>query len=239
MVHRCPGARAYGDISRSHGDARRLEQWRIDHPAERPGVLVDQPDFSPNLEPRSTEQGLRKGARTGSKEDAIAWCGTDLGSKSVAFRIREVLGYRSAKLPIFADQNVRQAAVSSLPGELLPRIQLPTRLTGTPRHDHSADVLRLKHPKRCLSEVPGELDNLLPEPQIRLVSAEAVQRVGVGEPWQGRHDVELGEVGLPIRPEVFVAIAPGDLVVALHTGHHEQLLEQLGTLRQRIPGARL
>ncbi len=51
-------------------------------------------------------------------------------------------------------------------------------------------------------------------------------------------DVELGELGLAVGPEVLVAVAAGDLVVALHAGHHEQLLEQLGALRQGVPGPR-
>ena len=55
-----------------------------------------------------------------------------------------------------------------------------------------------------------------------------------------RHlDVELGELRLPVGPEVLVAVAAGDLVVALHAGHHQQLLEQLRGLRQGVPGAGL
>jgi hypothetical protein len=52
-------------------------------------------------------------------------------------------------------------------------------------------------------------------------------------------DVELGELRLAVGAEVLVAVAAGDLVVALHAGHHEQLLEQLRRLRQGVPGARL
>ncbi|MPM29940.1 hypothetical protein SDC9_76482 [bioreactor metagenome] len=51
-------------------------------------------------------------------------------------------------------------------------------------------------------------------------------------------DVQLSELGLPVGPEVLVAVAAGDLVVALHAGDHQQLLEQLGALRQRVPRAR-
>ncbi len=55
-----------------------------------------------------------------------------------------------------------------------------------------------------------------------------------------RHlDVELGELRLAVGAEVLVPVAAGDLVVALHPGHHEQLLEQLRRLRQGVPGARL
>ena len=52
-------------------------------------------------------------------------------------------------------------------------------------------------------------------------------------------DVELGELRLPVGAEVLVAVAAGDLVVALHAGDHEQLLEQLRRLRQGVPVAGL
>ena len=45
-------------------------------------------------------------------------------------------------------------------------------------------------------------------------------------------DINLGELGLTIRAQVFIPEALGDLVVAVITGHHQQLLEQLGALRQ-------
>ena len=55
-----------------------------------------------------------------------------------------------------------------------------------------------------------------------------------------RHlDVELGELGLAVGAQVLVAEAAGDLVVALVAAHHQQLLEQLRRLRQRVPRARL
>ena len=54
---------------------------------------------------------------------------------------------------------------------------------------------------------------------------------------EGHLDVELGEVGLAIGAQVLVAEAAGDLVVALEAGDHQQLLEQLRRLRQRVEGA--
>ena len=52
-------------------------------------------------------------------------------------------------------------------------------------------------------------------------------------------DVELGELRLPVGAEVLVAVAAGDLEVALHAGDHQQLLEQLRALRQGVPAAGL
>ncbi len=49
-----------------------------------------------------------------------------------------------------------------------------------------------------------------------------------------RHfQVDLGKLGLPIVAEVFVAEAPGNLIIAIHAADHQDLLEELGRLRQR------
>ena len=52
-------------------------------------------------------------------------------------------------------------------------------------------------------------------------------------------DVELGELGLAVGAQVLVAEAADDLVVALEAADHQELLEELGALGQRVPGAAL
>ena len=52
-------------------------------------------------------------------------------------------------------------------------------------------------------------------------------------------DVELGEFGLAVRAQVFVAKAAHDLVVTVQARHHEQLLEELRGLRQREEPSRM
>ena len=52
-------------------------------------------------------------------------------------------------------------------------------------------------------------------------------------------EVELGVLGLPVGPRVLVAEAAGYLEVLLHAGHHQQLLELLGRLRQCVEAARV
>ena len=64
-----------------------------------------------------------------------------------------------------------------------------------------------------------------------------VDHVVLGD--EGHLDVELGELRLPVGAEVLVAVAAGDLVVPLHAADHQQLLEQLRRLRQRVPAAGL
>ena len=51
-------------------------------------------------------------------------------------------------------------------------------------------------------------------------------------------DVDLGELRLPVGAEVLVPETAGELVVAFQAADHQQLLEQLRGLRQRVPGAR-
>ena len=66
-------------------------------------------------------------------------------------------------------------------------------------------------------------------------SAEGLQDVFLLD--EGHLAVDLGEFGLAVAPEVFVAKALADLVVAIHACHHKQLLENLGALWQRIEAA--
>jgi len=54
---------------------------------------------------------------------------------------------------------------------------------------------------------------------------------------EGHFDIELGELGLAISAEVFVAEAADDLVVAIETGDHEELFPLLGRLWERIEAA--
>ena len=49
-------------------------------------------------------------------------------------------------------------------------------------------------------------------------------------------EVELGELGLAVAAQVLVAVAPGDLHVAVDAGDHQQLLELLRALRQGVHG---
>ena len=50
-----------------------------------------------------------------------------------------------------------------------------------------------------------------------------------------RHlDVKLGELGLAVGSQVLVAEAAGNLEVAVEAGDHQQLLVELGRLRQRV-----
>ena len=56
---------------------------------------------------------------------------------------------------------------------------------------------------------------------------------------EGHFAVDLGEFRLPVRAEVLVAEAADDLEVAVIAGHHQQLLEGLGALREGVELARI
>ncbi len=56
---------------------------------------------------------------------------------------------------------------------------------------------------------------------------------------KGHFHVHLGELRLPVGPQVLVPEAAGHLVVFIHAAHHEQLLEDLRALGQGIEGARM
>ena len=71
---------------------------------------------------------------------------------------------------------------------------------------------------------------------MAIVSTKAITVVLVDE---AHLEVELGELGLAVAAQVLVAVAARDLEVAVDAGDHQQLLELLRALRQRVDVARL
>ncbi len=67
---------------------------------------------------------------------------------------------------------------------------------------------------------------------VASITASLTKAVDVGLGDEGRLDVELGELELAVRPQVLVPHAAGDLVVAVEAADHEELLCDLGALRQ-------
>ena len=88
------------------------------------------------------------------------------------------------------------------------------------------------HPR----EGAGQLDPPDGEHAHRQLLDQLIDELLVDE---GGFQVDLGELGLPVRPGVLVAEAADDLVVALHPGDHQQLLELLGRLRQGVEAPRV
>ena len=115
----------------------------------------------------------------------------------------------------------------------------------------------------------GDIDQLHAEAQVRLVGTEAAHGLVPGHHREGDGDVpaqsflehvlqhafaqladvlflheaqlhvQLGEFRLAVGAQVLVPEAAGDLEIAVHAGHHEDLLEQLRALGQSEEFARL
>ncbi len=51
---------------------------------------------------------------------------------------------------------------------------------------------------------------------------------------KGHFHIDLGELRLAVGPQILVPEAAHDLIVAVETGYHQQLLEQLGRLGQGV-----
>ena len=86
------------------------------------------------------------------------------------------------------------------------------------------------------------LDRLRPLPRRRLGGgehglADGVEHVVLAD--EAHLHVHLHELVLAVGAQVLVAQAAGHLVVAVDTGHHQQLLEQLRRLRQGVERAGL
>ena len=192
----------------------------------------------------------------------------DMPGQAVALGVGQVLGHRTAQRAVLADQHIGQSAVPALFGPLLPAVQRATRLRRPAGHHHRTNIRRLEDAKCGVFEELCAFHQLQPEPHIGLVGAEPAHRLAVADPRdRGGHlvadqrpqrgenllrdrddvlgvdeahlHVELGEFGLTVGAEVLVAVAAGDLVVPLHPGHHQQLLEQLRALRQGVERTRV
>ncbi len=256
-VARRRSASAAGSNSGASTTQRKLQALSSIRPPRRP--------ISSRAAPSRARLDLTAPA---AKKTQSPGCGADVGGQAGLLLVGEVLGDRAAELAVLLDQHVGEAAGAALLGPLLPGVELLARLARSAGHHDGADVRRLEHPERRVLEVVGALDELLAHPQVGLVGAVARHRLGVGHPreraWARRTpielpqrdqdllgdgddvvlvdeahlDVELGELRLAVGAEVLVAVAARDLVVALHAGDHQQLLEQLRALRQGVPAAR-
>ena len=180
------------------------------------------------------------------------------------------------------EPQIGEALGAEPPGALGQLVDLAPGDAGHPgRHDRLDPAAGRQRrvedaePRRGRAVRPGEhrrqVDQLHPEPDVRLVRAVALERLLEGQDRErrlldgpvrdgrprdlDRHrlderhhgrlvdeahlEVELGELGLAVAAQVLVAVAAGDLEVAIDAGDHQQLLELLRALRQRVDGPRL
>jgi hypothetical protein len=261
-------------VVRRHGPTGRivdvLEERKVDDPEEPQPALVGRGPTE--LETQEPEDVGRAQPLVRDQVEHVAHLGTEPLGDTGEFRGRHELGDRR--------HQCRGAVVPGLdphpdqtlgPPALAGRGQVvETAPAGRLRGPGVADALDRAGPERLelrLGEQVGELDELHPEPDVRLVGAEPVDRLTPGDPGHLAHalaphgpdggvdgggdhledvllageahlGVELGELELPVRSQVLVAEAPRHLVVAVDTAHHAQLLEELRALGQGVEGTR-
>src|SRR6476659_3595214 len=127
MVHRGPGSRPDSHVTGGGRLVGRLEQGPVDDPDELPCVGIDQVETLGDLDARRAEQCAGRLGGTGREEDAVPWRGADVRGQTVAFGVGEVLGDRTGKRAVLADQYIGQPLVYALLGELLPAVQRAPR----------------------------------------------------------------------------------------------------------------
>ena len=122
--------------------------------------------------------------------------------------------------------------------------------------------------ERGVAKWRGQVRDLHPGAQVGLVRSvlrdrlrvrqpqERMRRVAADQPQQPIHqrldrrehellgrernlEIDLRELRLPIGAQIFVAEALDDLEIPVHSGDHQDLLEQLRRLRQRVELARV
>ena len=116
-------------------------------------------------------------------------------------------------MPAGVDEHVRQPAGAAGLSPFLPVVQLPAGLAGAAGHDHRAHVGGLEDPERGLREVPGQVGQLAPEAQVRLVRAEPRHGVGVGHPRDGSGQFVASDLGPQAADQVLGDlddVLPGD-----------------------------
>src|SRR3989449_1421784 len=81
----------------------------------------------------------------------------------------------------------------------------------------------------------GHAKHLLPD--VREAAFYDVEHVVLSD--EGQLEIELGELRLAVGALVLVPVAAHDLEVAVHAGHHQELLVELRRLRERVDVAGL
>ena len=245
----------------------RLEQREVDNPSEGELVRVQQTRTTGEFDTHRAQQQLGGFTSTSGEEHRVAVLSADSLLEAVALLVRQVLGDRALQLAVFGELHIGQALRATLTSPLLPCIELSARCRGTTLEQDGTDIRRLEHAERRVLEIVGQLDELVAESQIRLVGTVLVHRILPRDARQRKLDVitaglpnrlddllghrddillvdiahfhiELRELRLAVSAEVLITVAACELIVAFDAADHEQLLEQLGALRQRIPRTR-
>ncbi|MDQ0664165.1 hypothetical protein QFZ35_002663 [Arthrobacter ulcerisalmonis] len=262
-----PLAGADGHVAGSHCGGGRFEHRCVHHPAESPGAGIDQTGPVADFHARRTQQGTGRCLLAGGEEDAVAGLGAHCPGQAGTLGVGQVFGNGSGQFAVFLEEDVGQALMAALLGELLPAVQGAAGLGGTARHHDGTNIRCLEDAEVGVLEEFGEFGEFNTKTEVGLVRAVTGHCIRVGDPLDGRGDldvdqlpqcfddgfaqgndvvlvhearldVQLGEFRLAVGAEVLVPVAAGNLVVLLETAHLQELLEKLRRLRQGVPGTR-
>ena len=160
MVYGGPGPATHGDITFGDRFGDRLEQGRVHHPQEAPGVLVHQPAAPGDFVAGRSEQVLGRSTGTRGEEDAVPWLGAGGGGQAVAFSVADVLAHRPTQGAVLGDRDIGQALGTTLLGPVLPGVEGAPRLGRAAGHHDGPHVGRLEDSERGVGEVVGQLGEL-------------------------------------------------------------------------------
>ena len=242
-----------------------LEQREVDDPDELEAALRH--GRAAEVEPQLTEHGVHAPPGAGNEQQQVAGLGAERVDDAELLGLREELRHRRVEATVVLHPHPHEPGGAELLGALGQRVEAPAPHRALPRHPDPLHRLGLEGAELGGGTNLVEVDELEPEAQVGLVGPETrvgfVPRDAPdrGRLVPGRRDdrglhrrtdhghyvvgvreshlrVELHELELAIGAQVFVAQAARDLVVAIESAHHEQLLEQLRALRQRVELAR-
>ena len=241
-----------------------LEQREVHHPQEVETALSDR--RAAQLQADQTQDVADGAALVGHDEEQVADLGLQGGAQSIDLLVGQELshwGIDAAVLHLHPDQAFGPPLLALL-GQV---VQPVSGQIGAARHPDALHTGGLEGPETGVGEHPGQFDQLHSEPDVGLIGSETLHglvprhpgylpRALAGNRFGGRRDgirdegqhvvlgdetgfgVELHELELAVGPEVLVAQTAGDLVVAVHTADHAELLEDLRALGQGVEGTR-
>ena len=201
--------------------------------------------------------------RARDDQEQVARFATERVAQPELLALAQELRHRRVERAVLQHAHPHQARGAELLRAVDELVDLRPRHRALTREPHALHRRRLERAELGGGEHLAQVAELEPEAHVGLVGAVDLHRVVPRHPLDGagaragdllrrvedrladhRHHVvggreahlgvELHELELPVGAQVFVAEAAGDLVVAVEAADHQQLLEELRALRQRV-----
>jgi hypothetical protein len=241
------------------------EQRKIGDPEKFEGLGIEQVLSLRDRQAELPEQARRALGGSRGHQQQVVGAGVDAPERRPQHALAERLDRTERRL---AGPDPDQTGEAHLLGLIDEHVELTPRVLVAAGHGQAANHPAvgndlLEHPELRIAEDVGQVVNLQPAPQIRLVRSvlrdclrvghaanrqrdvapdlledlahqgldQAVDDVRSGK---GHLDVDLGQLELTVGPLIFVAEAADDLKVTVGPCDHQDLLENLRRLRQRV-----